>query len=386
LAGIDIDIVSQVKKKVSQNFKSFKSLADYIHKNPEIAFRENLASAKCKDILSRQGFTLTKSKSGLKTAFIATYGRRRPTIGLLAEYDALPEIGHACGHNLIAAISIGAAICLKDFCDDLGFTVKVIGTPAEEGGGGKILMLNAGDFETCDYCALIHPAPVDAVHMKTKALKQFEISYHGKAAHAASSSYLGINALDAIEVANVSISMLRQQLKPADQIQGVITNGGDVPNVIPELATGHYIIRSDTEKNLKVLEKRFLNCVKAGAVATGAKVSIHEIGLTYSDFNENKMLQNTYSKAMQLANKKRKLESNPDKWMVASTDMGNVSKLIPCLHATIGIDCKGSANHQREFAQHCTGSSADSALKDAITALCLFTILLSTPKKNNLLS
>jgi amidohydrolase len=193
---------------------------------------------------------------------------------ICAEYEALPGIGHACGHNVIAATAVGAGVALAAVADELGLTVRVIGTPAEEGGGGKILLLERGAFDGAHLAMMTHPGPADIVEWPIIAAQQFRVRYTGKEAHATSHPQLGVNAADALTVAGVAIGLLRQHLGVSDRVHGIITHGGDAPNIVPAHTEAEYTIRSTTLADLETMRERVLRCFQAGALATGAALDV----------------------------------------------------------------------------------------------------------------
>lgn len=365
-------LFGEITSRIDDSAEQLYDLACKIHKHPELAFQEFQASSYCTELLKNWGFDIKIPYCDLETAFRASYGNGRKKIAFLAEYDALPAIGHACGHNLIAAISLGAAFGLKPYWQDLDIEILVIGTPAEEGGGGKILLLERGGFDQVKLAMLVHPAPVDAVHMNTKALTQFKVEFIGKEAHASSAPYEGKNALDAMVVALTSIGLLRQQLPVGNQVHGIITDGGSAPNVIPSKSGAHYIIRSDTLDELNQLEKRVLNCFKAGALATDTELRIEPIGKAYSHFKTNNILLDLLAQLAAHPLIGRNAVTDKTKWFSASTDMANLSWVFPCVHPTIAVECNQSVNHQPEFASVCIGPSARKAIVDGAKWISFF--------------
>ncbi len=234
-----------------------------------MCFEEEHAADWTATALSEAGFSVETGVADLSTAYVASYGSGPLTIGICAEYDALPGVGHACGHNVIAAAAIGAGLALAPLADDLGITVKVFGTPAEEGGGGKIIMLDKGVFAGVHAAMMVHPAPTEMDRMPCLAVSHVDVHYHGKAAHASAFPELGINAADALTVAQTSIGLLRQHIRQTDRVHGIVTHGGDAPNVVPEATSGKWYIRSSTLDELAELEPKVHRCFEAGALATG---------------------------------------------------------------------------------------------------------------------
>jgi amidohydrolase len=346
------------------------TLSRDLHAHPEIAWEEVRSCARVADDLSDAGFTVEDNYTGLPTAFAARRGSGPLHLAVCAEYDALPGLGHACGHNIIAAISTGAAIALGHYVDDLGITLSVLGTPAEEGGGGKIDMLDRGGFTGVHAAAMVHPGPVDVARAEPYAVAHNHIRYDGKAAHAAAYPDRGINAADAFTIAQVAIGLLRQQL-PADvRVHGVMTNGGDAPNAIPQRTEGRWYVRAQSLAELADLGERVNRCFAAGALATGCELTVTPESKPYAEFRTDEGLLRCYvRRAEQLG---RRFCSGSDSLMNrASTDMGNVSQQIPAIHPYIGIDSLPAVNHQPEFADAAISAAADRAAADGACALAL---------------
>jgi len=350
------------------------ALSHAIHANPELGWEEYEASARCAEMLSTAGFAITDKPAGLDTAFVATFGSGPLHIALCAEYDCLPGIGHACGHNMIAAMSVGAGLALRDLVDDLGLTVSVMGTPAEEVGdaSGKILMLEAGTFDDVHAAMMIHPGPIDAGDAPWKAASMFDVHYHGKTSHAAAAPALGINALDAMTVAQTAIGLLRQHLDPGDQVHGIITHGGDAVNVIPHETSGRYMVRAPDLGQLELVRQRVLACFEAGALATGAELEVAGGVKPYAQVRNDRGLMALYEQqAESLGRELVPRSAFGDGRGAASTDMGNVSLALPVIHPLIGIDSLPAVPHQPEFAAHAVSGAADKAVVEGAAALAM---------------
>lgn len=344
-------------------------LAQELHAHPETAWQEHRACGWVAGALEEAGFTVTGSYLGLETAFLATYGDGPFRLGLCAEYDALPGLGHACGHNLISAITVGAARALAGLADEVGLRIEVYGTPAEEGGGGKIELLERGAFVGLDLAMMAHPAPVDVAEAEPFAVSHSHISYRGRSAHAAAYPTRGVNAADAFTVAQVAIGLLRQQLPPTVRVHGVMTNGGEAPNAIPAHTEGRWYVRAQSLAELAETEEKVWRCFRAGALATGADLEIEPESKPYAEFRTYRPALEAYRRnALALG---RVFDPHaPERSMNrASTDMGNVSQVVPAIHPYIGINSAPALNHQPEFAAHCVGPDADRAVLDAATAL-----------------
>jgi amidohydrolase len=305
---------------------------------------------------------------GLDTAVAGHFGPGPLRVALLVEYDALPEVGHACGHNVIAATSIGAGVALAGVADKLGLRVTVLGTPAEEGGGGKVKLIDAGAFEGLHMALMTHPGPNDLLEPEVLAAQSLDISYHGRPAHAASFPERGINAADALVVAQVAIGLLRQALRPTERVHGIVTGGGEAPNIIPAETTARFMIRSATLDGLSELRERVLRCFEAGALASGARLEVEQ-RVAYAEMRHDAQLSALYqANAVALG---RSFESGPDRLDLTrfSTDMGNVSLILPAIHPIVGIDSAPAVNHQPEFTAATVTAAADRAILDGAIAL-----------------
>ncbi len=349
-----------------------------LHAHPEVAFEEHHATQVLTEALEGAGFEVQRSVCGLDTAFVAVSGSGPVRVGVCAEYDALPDVGHACGHNVIAASALGAGIGLAAVADEIGATVVVLGTPAEEGGGGKILMLDGGAFDGLDAAMMVHPWPSDRLTATCLAVDHFDVTFTGTEAHASAAPWAGVNAGDAMTIAQVAIGLLRQQLEPGDQVHGIVTNGGSAANIIPAHVTGRFMCRSVDAGRLGVLRARVDACFGAGATATGAALSIEEVGLPYSHMVSDEALLSAYRRHAQALGREFSADDDGLAPPTISTDMANVSLVIPTIHPLIGIDAKGSVNHQPSFAAACATDSADRAVTDGALALALTGIDVAT--------
>ena len=346
-------------------------LSNALHADPELGWQEHRSSAAVAGVLRAHGFEIEQPYLGLDTAFRAVRAPRGETaftVGFLAEYDALPGLGHACGHNLISAMSVGGAIALAEISDEFGVAVEVIGTPAEEGGGGKIELLERGAFTELDFALMAHPAPVDVAEARPFAVTHWHIRYDGTAAHAAAYPERGTNANDAFLVAQLGIALLRQQLPAGVRVHGVQTRGGEAPNAIPERTEGRWYVRAETTEQLIELEERVLKCFEAGALATGAALTVTPESKRYAEMRtDEEALDHYRANALALG---RSFDVDPAEATMnrASTDMGNVSQLVNAIHPYIGIGGTAS-NHQPAFADACVGDEAEQALRDGAVAL-----------------
>ncbi len=372
----------ELKAAAQARFATIQSqmiaLSHRIHAHPELGFEEEHASTWLAETLSDAGFAVTQGLYDLPTAFMAQAGSGPLHLALCAEYDSLPGVGHACGHNIIAAMALGAGIATAALADDLGLTVHIIGTPAEEmGGGGKILLLERGAFAGMHAAMMVHPSPTDNITPVTLANSYFDVRYTGKEAHAAAFPERGINAADAMTVAQVAIGLLRQHMRSTDRVHGIITKGGDAPNVIPSHTAARYAVRAQTVDDLDDIRAKVRRCFEAGALATGASLAITGESKPYAQLRHDSAMAAAYHRnATALGRVLPPLSAPPRPG--GSTDMGNVSLALPSIHPMIGIDSLPASNHQPEFAAHCITEAADKAIRDGALAMAWTAIDLAT--------
>lgn len=342
-------------------------LSHRIHAHPELGYEEEQSSRWLAEALNDAGFAVEVGVCDLPTAFVARAGSGPLHIAICAEYDCLPAIGHACGHNIIAAMAVGAGMAAAQVADEVGLTVSVIGTPAEEAGnaGGKILMLERGAFDGVHAAMMVHPGPLDIALPKLIAAALFDVRYTGKEAHAAGFPELGINAADALTVAQVAIGLLRQHIRASDRIHGITTKGGDAPNVIPAHTAARYMVRADTLDDLEALTPRVFHCFEAGALATGAQLEIAGGDKPYAHVVHYTALSLLYQRNAEALGRQFVETAQP----AGSTDMGNISLAMPAIHPMIGINSLPAVNHQPEFAAHSATPDADQALMDGALAM-----------------
>ena len=366
------------KKKAQRTVQAYQQtlldLSHRIHDHPELGFAEEQACHWITEVLVDAGLQVEAGICDLPTAFRARAGHGSLHIAICAEYDALPKIGHACGHNLMAAMATGAGIAAAQVADDLGLTIEVIGTPAEEVGNavGKILLLERGAFEGIHAAMLVHPNPMpfDAIDEGMLAAALFDVYYTGKASHAGVAPEHGINAADAMTIAQVAIGLLRQQLPPTFRISGIVTDGGEAANVIPSYRSARYNLRAPTFEELLELRARVTRCFEAGALATGAHLSIVGGDKPYAQMVQNAAMAELYRQNAEALG--RVVKKAPRSG--AGTDMGNVSQVIPSIQPHIGINCLPAINHQPEFAAACVTPEADKAVLDGALAMAWTTI------------
>jgi amidohydrolase len=342
-----------------------------IHANPELAFEEHDACALLASTARRLDLPVETGVFTLETAFEGTFGRRGsgPTVAILAEYDALPGIGHACGHNLIATSALGAALGLKAVEDELPGTVRLIGTPAEERGGGKELMARAGAFDGVDAAMMIHPAGVNLATMPCICVAEVEVIYHGRSAHASAMPHRGINALDGILLAYQAISNLRQHIRDHERIHGIVTEGGQAPNIVPDRAAGAFYVRAANEQDLARLKPRVQACFEAGAKGSGCEVEVNWANVDYLDLNTNWPLANRFQAHGERLG--REFLKPASLGGAGSTDMGNVSYRVPSIHPMLACAPPNVVIHNPEFAKWARSEQGDAAAIDGAKALAL---------------
>ncbi|MBG0567107.1 amidohydrolase [Actinoplanes aureus] len=345
------------------------ALSHSLHAEPEVAFAEHASAGKLATLLDDAGFTVREGAYDLPTALTAEYGEGDLTIGLCAEYDALPGIGHGCGHNVICASSAGAAVALKAAADRYEFRVKLLGTPAEESGGGKQLMLERGAFDDVTVAMMAHPGSADLAGAtdSTQACSRFEVTYRGRPAHAAGAPWDGVNAADAAVVAQVAVGLLRQQTPPAYRIAGFVRSGGDKTNIIPALSVLEYEVRTPAVDQLAALRRRVYDCFEAGALATGATVGFRRTEPDYLDLRNDPWLIERY--ASHLPGFGRTAAHLPPGSGSASTDMGNISHALPAIHPMIAMHGVAAMPHTHEFAAYAVTPAAGESLVHAAKLL-----------------
>jgi Xaa-Arg dipeptidase len=351
-----------------------RNISRTIHANPELAFEEHEAHALLTNYLEGKGFDVTRGAHGLETAFTAVAGSGSPTIAVLCEYDALPGIGHACGHNLIAASGIATGLGIEAALGEGNGTVVVMGTPAEEGGGGKVKMIEAGAFDDIDAAMMLHPTGGTSgfvggagARWLPIAIQSLIVEYHGKNAHAGVAPWEGVNALDAMVMAYSSIGLLRQQLPVSARVHGIITEGGQAPNIIPDHTAARFYVRDTTLADVERLKVRVLACFQAAADATGCTLDVTWDAYPYSDLLVSSPLADAYERHGEdagLTMMKQTMAGG------GSTDMGNVSYVVPSIHPMFGIEAD-DANHTPGFTAGAGAVGAEDVMLQAARALCM---------------
>lgn len=363
-------------KEVDRLKDTLIRLAKQIHAKPEIAFEEVQTAALLTGYLKEQGFDIEPNLGNIATAFRATYqgAQSKPVIGLLAEYDALPEIGHACGHNLIAMASIGAAIAIKNSYQNksLPGQIQVIGTPAEEKGGGKILLLQSGVFDNLDAAMMFHPDNKTIVDYYSLSNQGITVEFFGKASHAAVAPEKGINALDAILLSFNNINALRQHIVSSSRVHGIITCGGKVVNVVPDYASATVIARALDNKYLDELVEKVLNCFRAAATATGTRLEYKLANIRYAAMESNRALAAVFGENLNQLGIPVHPSSSTSGF--GSSDMGNVSQRVPAIHPKLAIADPPISLHSPEFAQAAISDRGMQGLVAATKALAMTSV------------
>ena len=344
-------------------------LSHSIHSQPELAYEEHFAHECLTKTLSEKGLEVEKGAYELDTAFEANAGSSGPIIALLCEYDALPGIGHACGHNIIAAAGIGAGLAASEFTEPFNGRLRILGTPAEEGGGGKVRMLNKGAFDSVEAVLMIHPADADLPNISSLAVQQLKATYTGKAAHAAAAPEKGINALDGAVLGYMGVAALRQHIATDERLHGIFTNGGQKANIVPETAEAIWYARSSTMERLENLKARLVETLYGGARSAGCDIQIEWVNEPYAEVLDNTPLLEAYMKNSESVG--RFIKAADDGGVVGSTDLGNVSHVVPSIHPMVKVAPKGTAIHTVDFEKCAKSEEGDKGLLDSAKSLAM---------------
>ncbi len=377
---MDIEkLKGQVSSEIDARHRQLSELSLKIHSNPELGFKEVKAAAWLTQYLEENGFSIERGIYELPTAFRGRYGQGKPAIAILAEYDALPNLGHACGHNLIAVCAVGAGVASKLAVDRFGGSILVIGTPAEEIYGGKAIMAERGAFDNLDIAMMVHPGAHDTATARALACHFLEVEFFGKAAHAAARPEAGINALEAMLNSFAAINSLRQHIKDKARIHGIITDGGEAANIVPAHSAGNFIVRAEDDAYLAELKRKVINCFIGAATASGARLEYRWAGMRYAPLRNNLNLARLFRRNMQSLGRKVKL-SEPNKTF-GSTDMGNVSQLVPSIHPWVAITSEEVVAHSPQFTEAAASEAGIKGLLDAAKALALTVVdLVANPE------
>jgi amidohydrolase len=363
------DLKTAVVEGIDARYQELKELSLKIHSNPELGFEEFKAVGWLTQYLEENSFSVERGFCDMPTAFRGRYGKGKPAITILAEYDALPGVGHACGHNLIAACAVGAGVASKVVVDHLGGTIFVMGTPAEELYGGKAIIADKGGFDNIDIAMMVHFGVFSTATTEALACQTLDVEFFGKAAHAASQPEAGINALEAIIQAFTAINSLRQHIKSTARIHGIITDGGKAANIVPDHSAGNFIVRAEDDAYLDELKEKVLNCFVGAAAATGARLEYKWGNIRYAPLRNNMTLARLFRQNIESLRRKMLLSDTSKAF--GSTDMGNVSQLVPSIHPTVAITPLEVMVHSPEFAQAAASETGIRGLMDAAKALAM---------------
>jgi amidohydrolase len=360
-------LARRVAESLERQGSQLLGLSHAIHADPELSGQEFRAVKRVGALLQSAGFSLDERQPSLPTAFSARRGGGELVVALCVEYDGLPGIGHACGHNVNAASAVGAALALADVAEELDVSVKVLGTPAEETTGGKVDLIEEGFFDDVALAMMAHAAAEDSVGGSSLAMCQWEVFYEGFPAHAAAAPEKGVNALDALVVAQTAIALARQQLPAGSIVSLIVAEGGSAVNVVPDRARASVEMRSPRIESLRLIEDRVRRCLEAGALASGSTLTVMPTGNSFAELRQDRFLCEAYRQAMRSRGREVAFSEEP----VASTDMGNVSQLVPSIHPLLGYELGGAVHHTAEFAAHGASASADRAVLDGAFGLAM---------------
>ncbi len=360
---------ASVRDEIDSRRHQLAELSLKIHSCPELGFHEVKAADWLTQYLAENGFSIERGICELPTAFRGSYGQGKPAIAILAEYDALPELGHACGHNLIAAGAVGTGVASRSAIDQFGGSILIIGTPAEELYGGKVVMANRGAFNNVDIAMMVHPGTHNTATTEALTCQALDIEFFGKEAHAASKPEAGINALEAMLNSFAAINSLRQHIKDKSRIHGIITDGGTAANIVPAHSAGTFLVRAENDAYLDELKQKVLNCFIGAATASGARLEYKWGNIRYAPLRNNLTLARLFKENMQSLGRKVKL-SDPNK-AFGSTDMGNVSQLVPSIHPFVAIAPEEIIAHSPQFASAAASEAGIQGLLDAAKALAM---------------
>ena len=367
------ELKTRVCNLIDSNADELVRVSHEIHDHPEQNYEEVFASELLTRSANGLGVPVELGAFDCPTGFSGDVGTG-PTVCIMSEYDALPEIGHGCGHNIIAAAGLGAAIALASIAKDSGGRVRYMGTPAEEGGGGKILMARNGALTGVDLAMMVHPADADLATIDAIALQQLLVEYSGLESHAAAAPHLGRNALDAAVLGYMAVATLRQHILPTERVHGIFLKSGDKPNIVPSEASTEWYVRSNDVTSLAALKPRVLAALESGAHACGCSVSHEWIGAAYADMVTNNTMGTMYAhNALRLGRTVTDPRQGGHR-VVGSTDMGNVSHLVPSIHPMIASAPSGTSIHTKQFAQFARSPMADKAVLDGAKAMAMTAI------------
>jgi len=369
-----VELKQSVCRDIDARTKDLVSISHQLHEKPETNFEEHFAHQILTDYIADSKVKVTRGAFELETAFdVRIKGGGGPTVAVLCEYDALPGIGHACGHNIIATAGLGAGLALSAVAEQCGGNLALMGTPAEEGGGGKIEMARKGAFRNIDAAMMIHPADADLARMNAIAIQNLFVKFHGLAAHAAVSPHKGKNALDAAVLGYMNVAALRQHILPTERIHGIFTNSGEKPNIVPRETEMDWYVRSPTIETLQPLKERVAKCLEGGAMAAGCTVTFDWKKNTFADLVDNLPLLESYIRNAEQFGREMTSEFLPGTGG-GSTDMGNISYLVPSIHPMMQVAPSGVSLHSAAFADYTKGEEATRAIVDGAKIMAMTAI------------
>jgi amidohydrolase len=370
----------QILETIDHHREELVKVSRTLHADPETAYNEHRASALLSQKLEEYGYQVQRKVANLDTAFVGTAGLTSgPTVAVLAEYDALPGLGHACGHNLIATAALGAGLALRQVIDKLPGRVAVYGTPVEEGGGGKVVMVNRGAFKGVDAALMFHPATSNRVEGSSLASTRVNVIFHGRASHAAAAPDKGINALDGIIQTFNGVNALRQHLRDDARVMGVITNGGKAANIVPDYASAQFSIRASDRKYADEVLEKFRRCAEGASLASGARLEFNVLESSrYDNLVSNAVMNQIFSEKLRKLG--LPLADASGEEGLGSTDMGNVSQVVPAIHPFLAIAPAGISAHTEEFCKAAGSDEGQRAMLNAARAMALTVLeLLAKP-------
>ena len=375
MTKIDIaKIKQQVCADIDSRSADLISISHEIHAHPELNFQEKFAHEILTQYIADSKLKVDRGAFELDTAFdVSVRGGNGPTVAVICEYDALPGIGHACGHNIIAAAGLGAGVALSAIAELCGGNLRLMGTPAEEGGGGKVEMARKGAFKNIDAAMMIHPSDQDLARMNAIAIQQLFVRFEGLAAHAAVSPDRGKNALDAAVLGYVNVAAMRQHIRPTERVHGIFTKAGEKPNIVPREAEMDWYVRSDTIESLQPLKARIAKCLEAGAMAADCTISFDWQKNTYADLVDNLPLLTSYVQNSAQMGRALTTDLLPGTGG-GSTDMGNLSYLVPSIHPMLQVAPRGVSLHSAQFAEFTASKDADKAVLDGAKIMAMTAI------------
>jgi amidohydrolase len=377
VAALDLETAKRrVVEEVERRADLLLDVSHRIHEHPELLFEEAYAADLLAETLASAGLEVERRAYGLDTAVSARAGTpdaEGPTVAVLCEYDALPRIGHGCGHNVIAGAGLGAGLAAAAVAPEAGGRLLVLGTPGEEGGGGKVLMGEQGAFEGVDAAMMVHPAGYDVTEPDVLAIASLRVEYQGRGAHAAACPEQGRNALDAAVLGYTAVAALRQHIAASERVHGIFLEAGEKPNVVPDRAVAEWYVRSDTRASLQPLKQRVLACLEAGAAAAGCRMEWRHTAPEYANLRTNPRLMELYR--ANSADVGRPLaDPSPGRRIMASTDMGNVSHVVPSIHPMLAASPPEVSLHSAEFAKWAASPEGDRAVLDGAKAMAMTTV------------